>query len=169
MSSKKQFIRLWAVIGGYLGLILLLIIVQGILDAAKLVSLQASLVPFLVLHLIILVVFFIAGIRSYNSPLYREAQLQGQPAMAQVLEIKETGWQNRIKKRNSLTLKYAPTGHTPQPHKYEYELQLRVLPADGDPYEATLTQFLEAGEIPEIGSAIAVKIHPWRRDVVVLV
>jgi len=121
-----------------------------------------------VLHLVLLVAFFIAAIRSFNPSVYREAQIHGQPATAQVLGIKETGWQNRIKKRNSLTLKYSLPGHSPQPHKYEYELQLRVLPTNGSPYEAKLTQFLEAAEVPEKGSTIAVKIHPHRKDIIVL-
>ena len=168
MSSRKQFIRLWVVIGGYMGLLFFLIIVQGILDAAKLVSLQASLVPFLVLHLILLVVFFIVALRSFNPPVYQEAQRHGQSATAQVLGVKETGWQNRIKKRNSLTLKYSLPGRSPQPHKYEYELQLQVLPTNGSPYEAKLTQFLETAEVPEKGSTVAVKIHPRRKDIVVL-
>lgn len=168
MSTRNRFLRYWAVIGGYIGLLFLLIVMQGIFDATNLLPLPVSLIPFTVLHLLLLVGFFVVAIRVFNPPVYKEARKYGHPATAQVLAVKKTGWRNRMRKSSSLVVKIPSSGHSRTPFKYEYELQLRVTPGDALPYEAKVTTFLETTEVPSPGAMVDVKIHPRRPDIVIL-
>jgi hypothetical protein len=154
--------------GGYLALLFLLIIIQGILDATNLLPLRLSVIPFVVLHLILLVGFFIVLFRTISPSVYREAQKHGELAAAEVLAIKETGWRSPGSQRTSLTIRYSLNGRPLRPSQYEYELQLRVMPAHTVPYEATVTTFLPTAEVPPKGATIPVKIHPQRPDILVL-
>lgn len=168
MSSQKQFLRYWAVIGGYIGFLFLLILVQGVLDATNLLSLRASLIPFLLLHVILMVAFFVIATRMFRPRVYEEAHRNGQPATGQVLAVKKTGWRNRMRKQSSFVVKIPPPGRSRIPFKYEYELQLRITPVDAPAYEAKVTTFLETAEVPTPGTMVAVKIHPQRSDIVIL-
>lgn len=168
MSSWKQFFGGWAVLGGYIGLLFLLILVQGILDQTGLLPYRTSVLPFSILHLILLIGFFIVAFRSFNSPVYREAQSQGKAANAEILAVKKTGWRNWSTRGTSLKLTYPLPDRPRRTRKYEYELHLRVMPADAEPYETKVFSFLTTAEVPQPGSTIAVKIHPQRSDIVVL-
>lgn len=168
MSTRNRFLRYWAVIGGYIGLLFLLIVMQGILDATNLLPLPVSLIPFTVLHLLLLAGFFVIAIRGFNPPVYKEARKYGHPATAQVLAVKKTGWRNRMRKSSSFVVKIPPPGHSRIPFKYEYELQLRITPVNGPAYEAKVATFLETAEVPAPGMTVTVKVHPQRSDIVIL-
>jgi hypothetical protein len=169
MSSNKQFFGIWAVVGGYLALLFLLIIVQGILDITNLLPLRLSVIPFMVLHLILLVAFFIVLFRTISPSGYQEAEKHGEIATAEVLAIKETGWRSPGNQRTSLTIRYSLNGRPLRPYQYEYELQLRVMPANATPYETKVTTFLATADVPLKGATLPVKIHLKRPDIVVLV
>lgn len=165
MSTWKQFFRGFAVIGGYLALLAILIVLQGVLDMTGLVSYRASLIPFMVLHLVLLVAFFIIAWRLINPPVYQQAQIDGQPATAQVLAVEKTGWRSKNSGNNVWNLL---AGRPLRPRKWEYKVQLRVTPPHTTPYETTLFIFVESAQVPVVGTTVAVKIHPQRPDIVVL-
>ncbi len=165
MSTWKQFFLGFAVVGGFLALLAILIVLQAVLDMTGVISYRASLIPFTILHLLSTIGFFVVTWRLMAPPVYRQAQTEGQPATAQVLAVQKTGWRS---KRSSGNLWNIIAGRPLSARKWEYKLQIRVMPPHTTPYETTLFIFVESAKVPVVGTTVAVKIHPRRPDIVVL-
>lgn len=90
----------------------------------------------------------------------KEAHEQGILASAKVLDIKRTRW--RKPRTRNFRLQVSP-------RRFEYEMRIRVKPADAPEYEANLAEYLSGDDIPAKGDTIPVKIHPQRSEIVVMV
>ncbi|HEU4324986.1 MAG TPA: hypothetical protein VFS21_17735 [Roseiflexaceae bacterium] len=159
MSITRQFLLGWAVGGVYLLAVFLLIALQGLLDAAGVLSYLAGLIPFLLLHLLAVGLFVWGLLWVVRPPAYREARAKGLPAQARVLEVKRTGWRVRTR---------LPT-HTfeqMRTHAFEHRLRVAVQPPDAPPYEAWVQVLVGRGQMPPaVGDHVSVKVHPHKRDV----
>ncbi len=152
MSITRQFLLGWAVGGAYTLGVFLLIVVQGLLDAAGIPYLF-SLIPFLLLHLLALGLLVWGLIRVVRPSAYYEALAEGLPAQARVLEVRRTGWRSRNGLRRAT---------------YEHRLRVALQPPDAPPYEAWVQLMLPSGQPPPaVGDAVAVKRHPRKPGVVV--
>jgi hypothetical protein len=153
MSSWRRFMYSWIVAGAYVGSTMLLIVLQGLLEYIGLASYQASLIPFLVLHVLLLIGFFLGLRWSHNPPAYRQVTHIGLPATGRVLRVQPTRWKQR-----------RMTG----PWKAEYLLDVEVIRPDTTPYKATLVLLLARKEQPPaVGEALSIKVHPRHPAVVV--
>ncbi|GAB4198275.1 MAG: hypothetical protein OHK0022_17390 [Roseiflexaceae bacterium] len=153
MSVTRQFLLGWAVGGGYFVAVLLLSAVQGLLDSAGVLSYLDGLIPFALVHLLLLGLLIWGLVWVSRPPAYHEARAQGLPAQARVLEVRRTGWRVRS------------MGQTPT---YEHRLRVAVASLDAPPYEAWVQVLLRRDQqAPAVGETVAVKIHPQRRDVLV--
>jgi hypothetical protein len=153
MSSWRRFIYAWIVSGGYFVGTILLIVLQGLLDYIGLVSYTASLIPFLVLHLLLLACFFVGLRWSSNPPAYRQVLKIGVPATGRVLRVQPTRW----KQRRMLG-----------PWKREYLLEIEVLRPDTTPYSAKLAVLVARNEQPPaVDDMLAIKVHPRHPAIVV--
>lgn len=162
MSTSNRTARFLVLFAAYFGLLFLLIIIQGILDAAGILSFRTTLLPFLLLHLILPVIFFILILRVNNPRRdLRWLQEHGRPTTARILEIEPTGW--RIRRRDTIVLSRRPSS----PGR-EYRLRLEVMPAGAPPYEVTTHQYLSLNAIPEVGSLVPIKIHPQHPNQLIL-
>jgi hypothetical protein len=94
MGTSRTLIYYLVIVGLYIGGLLLLIVTQGLLDAAGLLSYLDGLIPFLILHLALLVAFFWFTWRTQPQA-YREAQQIGLSAQGRVLAARRTRWRRR--------------------------------------------------------------------------
>lgn len=153
MSITRQFVLGWAVAGAYMLAVLLLSVIQGLLDTAGVLSYQAGLILFALLHLLGLGLLVWGLLWVVRQPAYRLAHAQGTPMQARVLEVKRTGWRVRIMR---------------QPVTYEHRLRVVLQPPDAPPYEAWVQLLLRKNQpAPLVGDSIVVKVHPRQRDVLV--
>lgn len=153
LSQTQRLIATLLATGAYIVAVVVLTIIQGVLDAIGLLSFLNGVVPFLILHIALLVAFFLAQWRLNDSPAYREARARGLPARAQVLEVQRTRWRRR-------QFMGAWT--------YEYLLWIQ-LERPGEPdSKARLALYLPRGTSPPaIGDEVAVLVHPEHPAVVV--
>lgn len=126
-------------------------------DVAVIILLMISYLAALTL---ILIRFFKRVGDAGSPPEYREAVERGIPATAKVLEIARTRW--RIERYRNLRFQSRPT-------RFEYQMRLRVSKPGEPDYEAFMAEFLSGNQVPQKGDVIAVKVHPQRPDVIVMV
>lgn len=165
MSSWRQFVTVWLCVGIYIVALFLLIILQGVLDSAKILSFQASWPYFMVAHVVVMIVFFYFLARTFSSPAVREARQNGLPATAEILEATQTGWRTPRRRRG---IRIVIGKGLPNPRRWEYKLRMRVNPPVGDPYEVTTFEYIVPSQQPTVGMTIPVRIHPKYPKVVVL-
>lgn len=153
MSTWNKYLGAWVVFGAYLLIVLALVVLQGLFDLSGLWPYLHSLPFFLVFHTVAVIgVFFILW-RVFSPLSIKQAKLHGIPATAQVLEATRTKWRGR---------------RFMGPWSREYQLKLQVAPPSGAPYEVTSFAYFYAGNEPQVGSTIPVKIHPQRPNIVVV-
>lgn len=164
MSTSRGVLNFILLFAGYIVLNFFLIIVQGVLHETGLLSYRLSWLPFLLLHLILITIFFVAIWRRTTSPQREVRWLQehGRPASARLLDIQWTGWRKGKRGGGSLRI-----GHPGGPIR-EYRLRLEVTPAAADPYEVTTHQYLPVNALPKVGSTVPIKIHPQHPDRLIL-
>lgn len=117
-------------------------------------------VGYMVVFIAILLIFTRRISRATFPRELKEAREQGIMASAQVLDIKRTRWRNPRTRNFRLQV---------SPQRFEYEMRVRVKPADAPEYEVNLAEYLSGDDIPKKGDTIPVKIHPQRSEVVVMV
>lgn len=163
MSTSRRTAQFLLFFAAYMGLLLLLLVAQGLLDTAGLLSLRVSWLPFLILHFLLLIALFVAiifSIKASRQPQW--LQEHGRPATARLLDMQKTGW--RVKKRGGGSLVIGDPGG----RRYEYRLRLEIFPPDADPYELTTYQYLYLNRLPKVGDTLPIKIHPQQPTVVIL-
>jgi hypothetical protein len=164
MSTTRRTTQFLLLFAAYTGLLLFLIVLQGILDAADLLSLRVSWLPFLILHFLLLITLLVAIFLMINSGRQQQwLQQHGRPATARLLDMQRTGW--RVKKRGGGSLRW----HAPGGPRHEYRLRLEITPPDAGPYELTTHQYLYLNQLPQVGDTVPIKIHPQHLNLVVLV
>lgn len=122
-------------------------------------------VPYLIALTVLLILFFRRIGDASAPPEYHEAEANGLPATAKVLDIKQTRW--HTKRRTNFRLRPSFHLHT-TPRRWEYEMRVRVSRPGLPDYEAELADYLEGDEVPKKGDVIDVKVHPQRPEVVVM-
>jgi len=165
MSQRGRRISIqWAIVFGQLILLHVAWFLGWlILDPAASRSV-GSIVLLTVAYLVVLTWILIRFFRRVGEAAlpqeYREAAEQGILSTAKVLEIARTRW--RIPRRRNFRLQVQPT-------RFEYQMRLRVSkPGEAD-YEALMAEYLSGAQVPRKGDVIAVKVHPQRPDVIVMV
>ncbi|MCC7161822.1 MAG: hypothetical protein IT331_04985 [Anaerolineae bacterium] len=153
MSTWSKYLRVWVVVGAYLLVVFALILLQGLLDLNGLWPSLNSLSFFLVFHTLAVIAVFFAIWRVFQPPEIRQTKLYGIPAAAQVLESNRTKWRWR---------------RFSGPWAREYRLRLQVTPPDRAPFPATTYAYFSPGSEPAVGAVIRVKIHPRRKNLVVV-
>ncbi|MFN8419763.1 MAG: hypothetical protein U0528_11065 [Anaerolineae bacterium] len=152
-GSGRRFINSWLIVGVYLLVLAGLILLQGLLDHFKILPYALSFIPFLIAHIVVIILLAVVEFRIWSPSLPQEARDHGDPAQAKVLEINWTGWHRRL------------WNH---PQQREYRMRVEVTREDAPPYEATMIEYLGKSHSLTVGSTLAVKVHPQRPAIVVL-
>jgi hypothetical protein len=153
MGTSRTLIYYLVIVGLYIGGLLLLIVTQGLLDAAGLLSYLDGLIPFLILHLALLVAFFWFTWRTQPQA-YREAQQIGLSAQGRVLAARRTRWRRR---------------RGWGPWSYEHLLDLEVDRPGTTAQRAEVVMYLPRdAQPPAAGTLLPVKVHPRHPTVVIL-
>jgi hypothetical protein len=164
MSTTRRTVQFLLILAAYMGLLLLLMVVQGILDITGLLTIRTSWLPFMLLHLLLLIAFFFAIFRAASDTgrQLRWLQEHGRPATARLLDMHWTGW--RVKRRGGGSLTFGWPGGP----RREYRLRLEISPPGDHPYEVTTHQYLYLNTLPKVGDTVPIKIHPQQPTLVLL-
>jgi hypothetical protein len=150
---------MWIVLLGYLALMLAFLPLQIFIEERVALPIMVSVALFSVLHLFALVGLALGIVWFIAPPSYRQARRDGVAATAQVLAYATTGWRRRRRPPGSLW-------GTSRIVSREYRLHAQINLPSAVPYETAFFAYLKTE--PRPGAVLSVKVHPRRRDVVVL-